>query len=123
MLPAPGEPVREGKLYRRIWPDQSYYRHGKVTSQVFDRKRDDNLSMALAELTTPDEVAAKAPRPGFGVFEIDVQYLLEAGLQVIFDPSEAEGPSHVQVRGNLSGAIRKRLAERARVVLAPVIQE
>jgi hypothetical protein len=115
----PGQIFTAGKLLRRIWPHPSYYRDGKVTSQVFDRRHGDHLSMALAELISPTALAAQAPTPGFGVLEIDVAAVCAEGLQVVFDPSETEGPAHVQVRGSLTGAVRKRLAMKARVVIPP----
>lgn len=116
-----GRPLTSGRLYRRIWPHTSYFSNGRVTSQVFDRKRDAHLSMDFAELTTPDTVAARAPAPGFGVFEIDIADLLAEGLEVIYDPSEMEGSAHVQVRGTLSGSVRKRLSAKAVVVIPPTL--
>lgn len=117
--PRPGQLLTAGKLYRRIWPHPSYYRDDKVTSQVFDRKRGDHLSMALASLITPEELVAQASTSGFGVFEIDAADLVGEKLEVVFDPSESGGRAHVQVRGTLSPGVRKRLAAKARVVIPP----
>lgn len=115
---APGDLITSGKIYRRIYPHQNYYAHGKVTSQAFDRRRgDDHLSMALASLTTPEELLIG--HDGYGVLEIDIADLIAEGLEVRFDPSEEEGPAHVQVRGELTRSVRKKLASRAHVVIAP----
>lgn len=116
----PGQVITRGKLYRRIYPHPNYYAHGKVTSQAFDRRRgDDHLSMALASLTTPEELLIG--HDGYGVLEIDVADLTAERLEVRFDPSEEEGPAHVQIRGELPRSVRKKLASQAHVVIAPRI--
>ncbi len=117
---SPGQPITTGKLYPRIFPHPAYYQNGKVTSQAFDRKHDDHLSMALADLTSPLELLAG--HEGFGIFEIDVVGILAEGLEVRFDPSERKGRAHVQVRGNLPGSVRRRLARRSRVLIPPHLE-
>jgi len=117
----PGQRITQGRLYRRIFPHSAYYSNGKVTSQVFDSRGDDHLSMALADLTTPEELLIG--HEGFGVLEIDAADLCAEGLEVEFSPSEQEGPAHVAVRGSLTRSVRKRLANRAAVVKPPNISQ
>jgi len=119
---AAGQQLTSGTLYRRIYFSEAYYQDGKVTSQAFARKSDqDHLSMALSSLITPEDLVAQAGDSRFGVLAIDVADLVSEGLQVVYDPSEGEGRAHVQVRGELSRAARKRLAEKARVPIPPTV--
>jgi hypothetical protein len=75
--------------------------------------------MALASLTTPEELLMG--HDGFGVLEIDVADLIAEGLEARYDPSEEEGPAHVQVRGALTRSVGRKLAARANVVIPPTI--
>lgn len=101
MLPPkykPGDPITSGTLYRRIYPDQGCFKDGLPTSQVFRPKRNDpGLSAHLAEVTTPDDVLAGFER--FGLAEVPVKAVTEAGLSVRYDPIE-NMPGHVIIEGN-----------------------
>lgn len=76
--------------------------------------------MAFRDLTSVDEVLRD--HEGYGLCEIDVEALVAEGLEVRYEPSDSEGIAHVAVRGQLSKAVRQRLARTAQVVVAPNVR-
>jgi hypothetical protein len=75
--------------------------------------------MALADRTTIEEILEG--HDGYGLCELDAAVLIEEGLEVTYDPSDEEGPSHVAVRGKLTDSVRHKLARCARVIKQPII--
>ena len=99
-----GQDVPTGLLYRRIFPDSSYYRPPpgeRATSLNFlPDKGDDYLSMYLADEVTPEEVLDGHER--FGLLGIDAETLWSLGCRVTYEPETFKGltaPLRRHVRG------------------------
>lgn len=117
----PGQLITTGVLYRRIFPHKNYFdlQAGRPTRQVFDRGKNEHLSMAITFKTSPSEVLRG--HDDYGLCEIDAEVLIAEGLEVRYAPSEQEGDAHVAIIGPLGQGVRHRLARRARVIVAPRI--
>ncbi len=113
-----GEVIRVGKLYRRIYPDAAYFQNGVATSAVFRQAHDDEegISANLADEISPEDVLAGHPH--FGLAEISIPDIIQAGLTVTYCPEDGN-PGHVLISGNLSSRKRKDLAAASVTLKAP----
>ena len=109
----------EDGLYRRlvtyhIKPD------GKVSSAAFKRrdKPDNEISVDLARLTTPQDCLQRAERPGFSVGELLAPVPRSLGFLVRHDPLE-ENYAHSLIVGPNDDAKCRSLAEATQVVYRP----
>lgn len=117
----PGDLISTGKLYRRIFPGEHYFKDGRPTSLVFLPDSDESgVSAHLAELASAEEVLTD--HANFGLAEISVETVIQKGLRVIFDPKENQ-PGHVEIVGQVKiKQIKARELSRAcTVLISPTI--
>lgn len=84
-------------LYCRLAPSHVRPRDGTVNSNAykFNGKPDSHISVELARMTTAQECAARAGRPGFGTGTLRVEDVRALGFKVIHD---GEGtPAHALI--------------------------
>lgn len=104
----PGDSIPSGTLYRRIFPREAYFKDGRPTSLVFlPESGESGVSAHLAELTSPEAVLAN--HADYGLAEITVEAVIQAGLDVIFDPREGQ-PGHVKIVGEIKRSKARELS-------------
>lgn len=107
-------------LLRRF--HRSAYRNGIVGRRAFmyDDEPQQNLSVDLAKLTTPQECRSRAGKPGFGVGELSVAYVRseEIGFEVFHKP-ENDNWAHCELSGENTLIKCQLLAEHLAVCLVP----
>jgi hypothetical protein len=81
-------------------------------------KPDPNISVDLARLTTPEETAARGPKPGFGVGRLVAGEVRALGLAVRHDPIEGN-PANALIEGAMTRLHCHLLAQATTVVLLP----
>lgn len=103
-------------LHRRLAP--GWVTGGVVNSAAFKRNGvpDDEVSVDLARLTTPEKTLQD--RPDFGIGNIVAGAVRRCGFDAVHDPLE-ENPAHSLIRGNTSKAGCRLLAEQMVVIIAP----
>jgi hypothetical protein len=114
----PGQQITGGLLYRRLPPDANHYDEEKQrpTRAAFRMSKGaDHLSMSLS----PEILAGY---DAYGLYAIEVERLVAERLTVVYDPSPAEGPHHVAVRGVLTDGVRHRLAQGTRLIKPPIMR-
>lgn len=81
-------------------------------------KPDNDISVDLARLTTPEDSANRAQKPGFGigVLTADIPRALE--LKVTHTPVE-DNPAHSSIKGKNNRAISRKLAEQTKLLKKP----
>lgn len=89
---------------------------GSVISKAYKRsgQPDAEISVDLGRLTTPQGSLARAGRPGFRLGVLRVGDVRGLGLSVESQP-EADNAAHCAIKGAVSRAICRRLAERTRI--------
>jgi len=120
----PGDSITTGDLLRRIWPSKSYFQNNQPTSAAFRlRPNETYLSAHLEELTT--EAAVLMGHPDFGLARISVGAIIQMGLSVIFDPNPngTDDPAHVQIIGDITAGVSRKLSRVAATIKAPNIPE
>ena len=119
----PGERILSGSLFRRIPNWQNFYLPAAVpprpTGFAFDPDRDEQYtSMALASVTTPEEVLSDYPDFGLCVVRVET---FPNGVHATYEPEHGAG--HVAVWGLKAGKgaerLRRALALRAEVIRSP----
>jgi len=117
---APGQVLTAGVLYRRIYPQRTYFNPAtrSPTSQVFDKGTDPHLSTSLRDLTSAAKVLEG--HLGFGLCEVDVAAVVARGLTATYDPT-SDDPAHVRLDGPLGKGVRRVLAEASRVLEDPIL--
>jgi hypothetical protein len=108
-------------LYRRLAPNGHHTKpDGSVSSNAYklNGRPDPAISVDLARLSSPEESAARALRPGYGIGAITARSAKDLGLVVRHDPTP-ENPSHSIIEGNKSKENCTKLAERTNVVIEP----
>ena len=104
------------QLYRRLQPDA--ISAGAVVSVAFKKngKPDDEISVDLARLTTPQTVLRE--RPDFGLGMIVAGYPRSIGFAVLHDP-QPENIAHSLIKGENSKTRCRLLAEQTIVLINP----
>lgn len=99
-------------LYRRV-PNVHLYEDGTIKSVAFQvrGKPDNNISVDLARLTTPQEILARARNPGTTKVGVLVAgYARSLGFIIRHDPLP-DNPSHCLMEGENNKVKCKLLAE------------
>jgi hypothetical protein len=109
----------DDRLHRRLAPGW-VKPDGAIASVAYARngRPDPEVSVDLARLATPQETAARAGRPGFGVGELVAGVPRALGLTVRHAPVEGN-PAHGLIEGNTSLENCRRMARATRVVIGP----
>jgi hypothetical protein len=110
-------------LYRRLVPESHIKPDGTVASSAYkksgpDKKSkvpDDEISVELARLTSPQESVNRAPRAGFCLGQLQVSVIEPLGLTVKHDPLD-NNPAHTLILGNASMDTCAKLAEETKVI-------
>jgi len=119
--PAPlVEIVAGDELSRRLAPRSHLRPDGTVASNAYkiNGKPDPEPSVDHARLSTPQQTAARAGRPGFVVGVLGVGEVLASGFRVRHRPTP-DNPAHCTIDGNDSLDTCDRLARCTRKVLIP----
>jgi len=107
IAPKPGDEIRSGRVFRRIQPFRTRFKHGRPKVGVFKPTPGDsyNLSTIWEELASQDVVlAAMANNPqlhAFGLCALDVEAIRAESrnyTRFIYDPDPADpvlGHAHV----------------------------
>lgn len=116
-----GQEVPSGPLYRRIFPDPSYYKpppEDRATSLNFLPDRgDEYVSMFLAAEVTLSEVLDGHER--FGLLEINAEILWGLGCRVTYEPKYGKGHVGVWRFTKRDDQRRRNAAIAARVLVRP----
>ncbi len=108
--------VAEDLLYRRIF-GQFVKSDGRVSSAAFkvNSRPDNEISVDLAKLTTPEESVNRAGRSGFLLGQLVAGEVREFGFEVHHDPLP-DNPAHAIIAGENSNARCRALAGLVTVV-------
>lgn len=112
--------VDDDGLYRRLAPNHLRF-DGSVSSSAFKvgKAWDNQISVDLAKLTTPEEAVARARRPetaGLGI--LTAGFPRGLGFTVRHDPL-LENSAHTLIEGENSRQKSLRLAEEMRILVRP----
>ena len=107
------------ELYRRLAPG-AIRPDGTVSRVAYMRNSqpDDEISVDLARLTTPERSLAPVAGRGFGLGALVAGYPRSLGLAVRHDPLP-ENPSHALIVGRSDRATCRLLADQTRIVVSP----
>jgi hypothetical protein len=116
---APEEIGGDDELYRRLAPGH-LNPDGTVNSAAFKvrGRPDPRISVDLARLTTPEEVLARASRPGFGLGVLAARVPRSLGFTVRPDPLP-DNLAHALIEGENDRAKCRLLARATRVLVLP----
>ena len=109
-------------LYRRLAPAHVRRRDGTVNSNAykFNGSPDQHISVELAKMTTAEECAARARRPGFGTGVLRAREVRALGFRITHD---GEGtPSHAviePVSGENTADLCSQLADITAIIIMP----
>ncbi len=104
------------EMYRRFW-NYHLKDNGKISSAAFQNTSDtDEMSSALARLTTPRETASNDPN--FGVASFFAGSARELDQRVFHDPVE-NNLAHSTIKGKKPPRIRKKFAKISNPILLP----
>lgn len=102
-------------LLRRITPHNQ--QGGVINSPAFMPREDENLSVDIAKLTTPEECLSRSTVEGCWVVKIKAGSVRELGLEVRHN-HRGDNPAHGEIEGNLKPhTIRKKLIGKAERIL------
>lgn len=111
--------MRDDELLRRlgrhcIRPDLSV----SSAAYMYNKVPDEPISVDLRRLTTPEESAARARRPGAGIGALLADAAFELGFTAEHSPTE-DNYAHCDLLGQNTLEKCKRLAERTTVLIYP----
>jgi hypothetical protein len=108
--PVPIVIATEDLLYRRIFA-QFVKSDGRVSSAAFkvNSRPDNEISVDLAKLTTPEESVNRAGRPGFLLGQLVTGGVRQIGFEVRYDPVPGN-PAHSLITGENSNPLCRQLA-------------
>ena len=107
------------ELLRRLVPTH-IDREGRVNSSAykFHGYPDNNISVNLAHLSSIDETAAQAPKPGAGVGSLATAVPRSLSFDVVHDPKPGN-EAHSEIRGGNTKEKCRLLAEKTVLLRLP----